>query len=431
MQQQQTQTTTCHKNSLVVPAEALMKKQQQLLPNSNGQGRSHALTIAHRGASYHLPEHSLAAYRLALELNADFIEPDLVVSSDGVLFAMHSVDLNVTTDVAVKFPDHSWFSPHANRTGYWAFNFSWETQIQTLRLKQRLSTTAAGARTAAYDGLFGVPSLDQILRMLHEWNTEAVPATVKAALWNNSSSSSSNTEASDPTTTTHHPPPLQKYQAGLYVELKTSEWILAEAGFDLVDLLYKQIATAFSDDDDDDASTPPNDDSSTNTTSRYYWKHLLPCFESLRFDEYIVPGLVLQSFNATDLQRFHEKWHAATANNDKNDNKIAMIDKAAEPPYALLVDKPDCWEDSFWFAVGDKWRSFQSGIGCNKNCLLRSGTAESTSVRSIPDFMQCNERQQACTGRYRYGRYSNYDTKFLLFRWHSHSPLLSSIPVYI
>ena len=62
--------------------------------------RSTKVIIAHRGASYHLPEHTLAAYQLALELGADYIEPDVVGTKDGHLIAIHSMDLNITTNVS-------------------------------------------------------------------------------------------------------------------------------------------------------------------------------------------------------------------------------------------------------------------------------------------------------------------------------------------
>ena len=61
------------------------------------------IVIAHRGASAHLPEHSLEGYRLALELGADYIEPDLVATKDNHLVAMHSLDLTVTTNVEEVF----------------------------------------------------------------------------------------------------------------------------------------------------------------------------------------------------------------------------------------------------------------------------------------------------------------------------------------
>lgn len=60
------------------------------------------LVIAHRGASGYLPEHTLEAYALAIELGADYIEPDLVATRDGVLIARHEPNLIATTDVAAR-----------------------------------------------------------------------------------------------------------------------------------------------------------------------------------------------------------------------------------------------------------------------------------------------------------------------------------------
>jgi glycerophosphoryl diester phosphodiesterase len=64
-----------------------------------------ALLIAHRGASGYAPEHTMAAYRLALEQGADFIEPDLQITRDGILIALHDLTLERTTNVAEVFPD--------------------------------------------------------------------------------------------------------------------------------------------------------------------------------------------------------------------------------------------------------------------------------------------------------------------------------------
>jgi len=61
--------------------------------------------IAHRGASGYAPEHSAAAYKLAMEQKVDFVEPDLAVSKDNVLFCMHDDTLERTTNVAEVFPD--------------------------------------------------------------------------------------------------------------------------------------------------------------------------------------------------------------------------------------------------------------------------------------------------------------------------------------
>ena len=63
--------------------------------------------IAHRGASSYAPEHTLAAYRLALEQKADYVEQDLAVTRDGVLICLHDDTLERTSNVAAVFPDRS------------------------------------------------------------------------------------------------------------------------------------------------------------------------------------------------------------------------------------------------------------------------------------------------------------------------------------
>jgi len=62
------------------------------------------IIIGHRGASGHRPEHTLESYSLAIAMGADFIEPDLVSTKDGVLIARHENEIGSTTDVAEKFP---------------------------------------------------------------------------------------------------------------------------------------------------------------------------------------------------------------------------------------------------------------------------------------------------------------------------------------
>jgi glycerophosphoryl diester phosphodiesterase len=58
------------------------------------------IVIAHRGASGYRPEHTLAAYKLAIDMGADYIEPDLVSTKDRVLVARHENEISMTTDVA-------------------------------------------------------------------------------------------------------------------------------------------------------------------------------------------------------------------------------------------------------------------------------------------------------------------------------------------
>ena len=280
---------------------------------------------------------------MALELGADFIEPDLVVTQDGVLIALHTVDLNVTTNVEQVFGDtiQPWYSETAGRAGYWTFNFTWH-QIQQLRVRQRLPT----ARTTAFDGLLRVPSLAQILQILHQWNFQDLPARLGAV---------------ESTTS------MEKYRSGVYAEFKEAKWIRQDSGMDIVDMLFDSIATALNPDEDDPSNgeNSASKSSSNNSIDAYYWRDLLPCLETVRYDEYMVPGLVLQSFDAHDLQRFHEQWHIHSSS--------SSIVAAPEPPYILLMDHPNCWKEELWADIGEEWRSFLSGIGCDKTCLLGVG----------------------------------------------------------
>ena len=71
-----------------------------MISSSNTLNGKPPIVIAHRRASGELPEHTLAAYKLAMERGADFIEPDLVSTQDGVLIARHEPNMIKTTDVA-------------------------------------------------------------------------------------------------------------------------------------------------------------------------------------------------------------------------------------------------------------------------------------------------------------------------------------------
>jgi len=85
----------------------LAQASEQLDPDALAarQGIPQPAVIAHRGASFDAPESTAAAYRLARDLGADYLEMDLQRSKDGVLFALHDNNLQRTTDVAHKFPE--------------------------------------------------------------------------------------------------------------------------------------------------------------------------------------------------------------------------------------------------------------------------------------------------------------------------------------
>ncbi len=119
------------------------------------------LVIAHRGASCYRPEHTLAAYALAIEMGADFIEPDLVSSRDGILVVRHENEIGATTDVATRYPDRraTKVIDGDSVTGWFAEDFTWN-ELRALRAKERLPF-----RPHAYDGQFTIPSFDEVLAL--------------------------------------------------------------------------------------------------------------------------------------------------------------------------------------------------------------------------------------------------------------------------
>lgn len=119
------------------------------------------LVIAHRGASGHYPEHTLAGYQAAIEQGADYIEPDLGFTRDGVLVARHDPFLSTTTDVAER-PEFA-----AKKRWSWAFlcrdwfieDFTL-TEVKTLRARQRWPK-----RSKAFDGKFEIPTFAEVLAL--------------------------------------------------------------------------------------------------------------------------------------------------------------------------------------------------------------------------------------------------------------------------
>jgi glycerophosphoryl diester phosphodiesterase len=125
--------------------------------------------IAHRGASGLRPEHTLEAYALAIEQGADYVEPDLVPTRDGVLVARHENEISETTDVATR-PEFA-----ARRTtktiegrqvsGWFTEDFTL-AELRTLRARERLAPLRPAS--AAYDGQFGLVTLEEIVDLVRE-----------------------------------------------------------------------------------------------------------------------------------------------------------------------------------------------------------------------------------------------------------------------
>jgi glycerophosphoryl diester phosphodiesterase len=128
-------------------------------PMAAAETRAAPLVIGHRGASGYRPEHTIESYTLAIEQGADFIEPDLVSTKDGVLIARHENEISGTTDVAEKFPDRK-----ANKmidgkevTGWFTEDFTL-AEIKSLRAKERLEF-----RDQSNNGKFEVPTFEQVI----------------------------------------------------------------------------------------------------------------------------------------------------------------------------------------------------------------------------------------------------------------------------
>jgi glycerophosphoryl diester phosphodiesterase len=121
--------------------------------------------IAHRGASALRPEHTLAAYLRAIEDGADFIEPDLVMTRDGILVARHGNELGGSTDVAthVGFRDRRCNKRIDGEAieGWFCEDFTLD-ELRRLRAREPLPEL----RGRAHDGLHPIPSFDEIVDLL-------------------------------------------------------------------------------------------------------------------------------------------------------------------------------------------------------------------------------------------------------------------------
>lgn len=127
------------------------------------------LVIAHRGASGYRPEHTPAAYRLAAALGADYLEPDLVATLDGVLVARHENEISGTTDVA----DHAVFADRRITkivdgeavTGWFVEDFTY-AELRTLRARERMP--ALRAANTAYDGREAIATFDDVVALARQ-----------------------------------------------------------------------------------------------------------------------------------------------------------------------------------------------------------------------------------------------------------------------
>ncbi|WP_165839098.1 alkaline phosphatase [Roseicella frigidaeris] len=131
------------------------------------------LVIGHRGASAYRPEHTLASYKLAIDLGADFVEPDLVVTKDGVLIARHEPELGGTTDVA----DHPEFADRQTTkmldgvpmTGWFAEDFTL-AEIKTLYARERIPEIRPD--NTQYNDIYRIPTFVEVIDLVKQAEAE-------------------------------------------------------------------------------------------------------------------------------------------------------------------------------------------------------------------------------------------------------------------
>lgn len=138
------------------------------IPTLNGQA---PLVIGHRGASGELPEHTIEAYRLAILRGADFIEPDLVSTKDGVLIARHEPILGGTTDVASR-PEFADRKRSGVIDGVLYENEFFASDFTLAEIKTLRAIMPQGYRTQAFNGVFEIPTLAEVIALVQQVEAE-------------------------------------------------------------------------------------------------------------------------------------------------------------------------------------------------------------------------------------------------------------------
>jgi glycerophosphoryl diester phosphodiesterase len=157
--------------ALAVPLLTIAPVQAHDHQHGHSAGHGHHAAVpqvfGHRGASGYRPEHTLASYRLAIDLGADYVEPDLVSTKDGVLVARHENEINGTTDVAThpEFASRRTTKTIDGRavTGWFTEDFTL-AELKSLRAKERLPQVRP--ENTAYDGRFEIPTFAEVLRLV-------------------------------------------------------------------------------------------------------------------------------------------------------------------------------------------------------------------------------------------------------------------------
>jgi glycerophosphoryl diester phosphodiesterase len=142
------------------------------------RGDDQPIVIGHRGASGYRPEHTLASYQLAIDMGADYIEPDLVSTSDGVLVARHENEISGTTDVENRpeYADRQTTKviDGAEITGWFTEDFTL-AELKTLRAEERIPDLRPD--NTAFDGLYEIPTLQEVIDLARREGVGIYPET--------------------------------------------------------------------------------------------------------------------------------------------------------------------------------------------------------------------------------------------------------------
>ena len=140
--------------------------------------RKEPIVIGHRGASGYRPEHTLASYKLAIDLGADFIEPDLVSTKDHKLVARHENEISETTDVEQhpEFADRETTKvvDGVEITGWFTEDLTLE-ELKTLRAEERIPDIRP--QNTAFNGLYEIPTLQEVIDLAKREGVGIYPET--------------------------------------------------------------------------------------------------------------------------------------------------------------------------------------------------------------------------------------------------------------
>lgn len=272
------------------------------------------VVLGHNGAAFNLPENTLESMRLALELGADAIDVILVPTKDNNLIANFDSDLNHTTNVMQIFPEKGRWSRHFKsaskwgRRAFYTHDFTLD-EIKQLRVKQHLDDGTS--RSDDYDYLFQVPTFEDIVDMMYEWNIN-----VRNAI------------GADTFSTVVRP--------SLHIQTWGEVGILDDANINVADLIMEKLRT--------------------NEKARKLFFDSAECDALDPQTQYLYPPLVFASRHRETLTYlrsmiWEDPWHAF--------HKFV-------PPIEYVVTHDTCTSPDFWTVIDEL---DPDGIAPEKGCL--------------------------------------------------------------